>query len=202
MNYSLLKRICDFIVAIFLLFLTSPILLIVLICIVIRHPNLSPFYNHTRAGIGGLPFVIFKFRTMLPDSSGTDFLTDRDRSYFLGDLIRSLSLDELPSLINVLRGEMSLVGPRPLLVAYTNKYSAYHAQRLAVLPGLTGLAQVSGRRYLSFSKRFDLDVFYVNNITFFLDLSIMFRTFFVLLNFTHNVNRQSPLEVDDLGLWK
>ena len=159
------------------------------------------FFRQYRSGINGKSFLLFKFRTLIPSDKSNYLLTDSSRSYPLGNILRTLSLDELPSFINVLRGDMSFIGPRPLLPSYNSKYSSVHAQRLLVLPGLTGLAQVSGRRTLTFSKRFDLDVLYVNRLSFFLDIFILFKTPFALFDFSNNQNNQSPLHLDDLGLW-
>ena len=108
-------------------------------------------------------------------------LKDSDRLTFIGKLIRKYSLDELPQLINVFKGEMSLVGPRPLLVEYLNKYSDFEIRRHGVRPGITGLAQINGRNKLSFKDRFKFDVWYVENINFILDIKILFRTLIIII---------------------
>jgi lipopolysaccharide/colanic/teichoic acid biosynthesis glycosyltransferase len=135
------------------------------------------FFIQPRPGKNGKVFLLLKFRTMsqVADSSG-QLLSDQLRLTKLGKLLRKLSLDELPQLINVLRGEMSLVGPRPLLVEYLPLYSREQARRHDVLPGITGWAQINGRNSLSWDEKFKLDVWYVDNQSFFLDLKILFLT--------------------------
>lgn len=130
-----------------------------------------------RAGKDGAPFALYKFRTMTDqrDSSGA-LLPDSQRLTSVGRIIRSLSLDELPQLINVLKGDMSLVGPRPLLLEYVPLYSSEQRKRLDVKPGLTGLAQVSGRNSLSWEEKFDLDVRYTQDVSFLGDISLLLRT--------------------------
>lgn len=159
-----------------LLVVLSPIM--VSLCVVIAlSMGWPPLFCQTRAGLHGKPFTIVKFRTM-HDRRGVDgrLLPDKDRLSRLGALLRSSSLDETPELVNVLRGEMSLVGPRPLLLEYVERYGPVHAQRLEVKPGITGLAQVSGRNSISWEQRFDLDVYYVDNISLWLDIKILFLT--------------------------
>ncbi len=134
-------------------------------------------FRQVRPGLGGRPFELMKFRTMLDARSETGApLPDDQRLTGFGRFLRASSLDELPQLWNVLRGDMSLVGPRPLLVQYLPLYSTHQARRHDVRPGLTGWTQVKGRNSLSWEEKLDLDVWYVDNKTFFLDLRIIFMT--------------------------
>jgi lipopolysaccharide/colanic/teichoic acid biosynthesis glycosyltransferase len=141
------------------------------------------FFRQKRAGLNGKPFSIIKFRTMSDarDASGT-LLPDADRLTRGGRLLRSLSLDELPELLNVLRGEMSLVGPRPLPVSYLDRYSAVQARRHEVVPGITGWAQVNGRNAVDWETRFHMDVWYVDNRSLWLDLRILGKTLLTVLS--------------------
>lgn len=134
-------------------------------------------FRQTRPGLGGRPFQMIKFRTMTDErDQGGCLLSDAQRLTTFGARLRASSLDELPELWNVLVGDMSLVGPRPLLMEYLPKYSSHQARRHEVRPGVTGLAQVSGRNLLSWEDRFDLDVQYVDSQSFALDLKILFKT--------------------------
>ncbi len=135
------------------------------------------FFRQTRPGLGGRPFDIFKFRTMT-DARGADgaLLPDDARLTGVGRFIRETSLDELPQLLNVLKGDMSLVGPRPLLMRYLTRYSPRQARRHEVKPGITGLAQVRGRNALSWARKFELDVEYVENFSLWLDVKILLET--------------------------
>ena len=158
------------------LVLMSPVLLVV--AIAVRRSMGAPVtFQQVRPGRGGAFFTLVKFRTMTDerDESG-NFLPDEDRLPRSGRWLRSTSLDELPELWNVLRGDMSLVGPRPLLPEYLRLYSAHQARRHEVRPGITGWAQVNGRNSLSWAQKFDLDVWYVDNMTFLLDVRILWRT--------------------------
>ena len=135
-------------------------------------------FRQTRPGLHGRPFEMVKFRTMTDDRDADGhLLPDADRLPPFGRFLRAASLDELPELWNVLRGEMSLVGPRPLLLRYLERYTPEQARRHAVRPGITGLAQVSGRNALSWDDKFALDVEYVERVSFRLDVQILWRTF-------------------------
>lgn len=175
-SYLPLKRLFDFLFAGFIFFSLFPIFLLISFLIFLRM-GFPIFFIQPRPGKDGEVFLLLKFRTMsqVADSSG-QLLSDQVRLTKLGRLLRKLSLDELPQLINVLRGEMSLVGPRPLLVEYLPLYSIDQARRHDVLPGITGWAQINGRNTLSWDEKFKLDVWYVDNQSFFLDLKILFLT--------------------------
>jgi lipopolysaccharide/colanic/teichoic acid biosynthesis glycosyltransferase len=167
------KRLLDLLLTLPGLVLISPILLI--IAILVRWRLGSPvLFRQTRPGYKGQLFSVYKFRTMTDtrNESG-QLLTDKERLSKLGQFLRSFSLDELPELFNVLRGEMSLVGPRPLLVQYLERYSAEQARRHDVLPGMTGWAQVNGRNALTWGDKFRFDVWYVDHWSFGLDLKIL-----------------------------
>ena len=171
-----IKRFIDIILSFVGIMLLLPVFAIVslLVLFLLGQPIL---FTQTRPGRGGEPFLMYKFRTMLDvvDASGAP-LPDDQRLTRFGKLLRSTSLDELPELFNVLVGDMSLVGPRPLLMEYLGRYSAEQARRHEVRPGLTGWAQVNGRNALDWESRFKLDVWYVDNRTILLDLKILFLT--------------------------
>lgn len=172
----MIKRIFDVLVSAAVLIALLPLLLTVAALVRLK---LGPpvLFRQVRAGQGGQPFVMIKFRTM-KEASGPDGqpLPDEDRLTTFGKFLRSTSLDELPELWNVLKGDMSLVGPRPLLMEYLPLYSPEQARRLEVRPGITGWAQVHGRNAISWEKKFQLDVWYVDNHNFLLDLYILLRT--------------------------
>ena len=138
------------------------------------------FFTQQRPGLKGKVFKIIKFRTMLENDEENSLL-DHQRLTRFGKFLRSTSLDELPELINVLRGDMSLVGPRPLLMEYLQLYNSFQLKRLDMRPGITGWAQVNGRNNLSWDEKFGLDVWYVNNHSIFLDFKILFITIFKVL---------------------
>ncbi len=170
------KRIFDLIITIPGLILISPIILIVMILVRIQHG--SPIlFSQERPGYKGDLFTMRKFRSMTEarDSVG-NLLPDEQRITKLGRFLRASSLDELPELINVLKGEMSLVGPRPLLVRYLERYNPEQARRHDVLPGITGWAQIHGRNTITWEDKFDLDVWYVDHWSIFLDLKILGST--------------------------
>lgn len=170
------KRFFDLISAIAGLFILSPVIL-VLAFLVMRKLGFPIFFHQTRAGKDGKPFELIKFRTMRTeiDKDGT-MLPDSKRMTKFGAFLRSNSLDELPGLWNVLKGSMSLVGPRPLLMEYVPLYSKEQYRRHEVRPGITGWAQVNGRNSISWGEKFKLDVWYVDNQSFWLDIKILFLT--------------------------
>lgn len=171
-----LKRGFDIIVSLTLLILSAPFLL-VLALLVRRNMGSPVLFRQQRPGLNGKPFVMLKFRTMTSQrDTNNNLLPDAQRLTALGKFLRSSSLDELPELINVVRGEMSLVGPRPLLVEYLPLYSLEQARRHEVRPGVTGWAQVNGRNTISWETKFAYDVWYVDHGTFLLDLKILCRT--------------------------
>ena len=173
---QLLKRLVDIIVAVVGLLLLSPVLIIV--AYLIRREMGSPvLFRQARPGIHGRPFQMIKFRTMRDavDEEGNT-LPDSERLTKLGRFLRSSSLDELPELWNVLKGDMSLVGPRPLLMEYLPLYSPEQARRHEVRPGITGWAQVNGRNAITWDKKFELDIWYVDNRSLWLDLKIIWLT--------------------------
>lgn len=181
MYKNLIKPILDFILAFLLIIIFSPIILIVALLIKLKLG--SPIlFTQERPGLNGKIFRIYKFRTMSDerDSKG-NLLSDELRLKGFGKLIRKSSLDELPQLFNVLKGEMSFVGPRPLLVEYLELYNQEQAKRHNVKPGITGWAQVNGRNAISWEEKFKLDVYYVEHISFMLDCKILYMTFFKVL---------------------
>ena len=175
-NQNVVKRTIDIVCSGLGLIVLSPILLIT--AVLIRIKLGSPiFFTQDRLGKDGKVFKMIKFRTMLDavDKWGEP-LPDEERMTSFGQLLRSTSIDELPELINVLKGDMSLVGPRPLLVEYKELYSPEQFRRHEVRPGITGWAQVNGRNTLGWSERFKLDVEYVDNYNLFMDIKILFMT--------------------------
>lgn len=177
----MLKRLSDIIISLTALIILSPIFLIV--AYKVRKNLGSPiFFIQQRPGKKGHLFNMYKFRSMknAVDKDG-NFLPDEERITPFGQKLRSTSLDEMPQLINVLKGDMSVVGPRPMLAQFVELYSPEQARRLEVKPGMTGLAQVSGRNELSYEERFKCDVWYVDNHNLWVDFKIMFKTVGVML---------------------
>ncbi len=172
----MLKRLFDIVVAQALILLLSPVLLVTAMLIAWRM-GFPVVFRQQRPGLHGRPFEVLKFRTM-SDTVGPDgqLLPDEARLTALGAFLRRLSLDELPQLFNVLKGEMSLVGPRPLLMEYLPLYTSEQMRRHEVRPGITGWTQVNGRNELSWEDKFKLDVWYVDNRSFWLDLKILAMT--------------------------
>ncbi|MCH7398329.1 sugar transferase [Belliella sp. DSM 107340] len=171
------KRTLDLLVAVFLFLLFSPIFVLIWVLLFWNNKG-SVFYFQNRPGLNGEIFRIIKFKTMndIFDLDGNP-LSDTLRITKMGRFIRKTSFDELPQLMNVIRGEMSMVGPRPLLVEYLPLYSQKQGLRHRVKPGITGWAQINGRNAISWAKKFDLDVWYVENVGFILDLKILLLTF-------------------------
>lgn len=173
-NYG--KRIQDIILSLFALIILFPIL--VVLYVLIRFKLGTPvFFTQERPGKNGKIFKLYKFRTMTDEKNENgDLLPDEQRLTSFGKGLRSTSLDELPELINILKGDMSIVGPRPLLVKYLPLYNEKQARRHDVRPGFTGYAQVNGRNSISWEEKFDLDVYYVDHITFIGDWKIILKT--------------------------
>ncbi|HDQ04859.1 MAG TPA: sugar transferase [Deltaproteobacteria bacterium] len=176
------KRIFDFTVAFFALILFSPLLFITA-CLVRLRLGSPVIFRQERLGLKENPFVIMKFRTMTDakDENG-NMLPDAERLTRFGALLRRASIDELPELINVLKGDMSIVGPRPLFMHYLPYYTERERLRHTVRPGITGLSQVSGRNYLPWDERLETDVQYVEKMSFLMDLQIMLKTIVRVLN--------------------
>jgi undecaprenyl phosphate N,N'-diacetylbacillosamine 1-phosphate transferase len=173
---NFIKPLADFTIALLGALLLSPVFVIVAICLFISNRG-SIFFLQRRSGYNEKTFTIIKFKTMndRTDALG-NLLPDSQRLTKVGSIVRKSSLDEIPQLFNVLKGEMSLVGPRPLLVEYLPLYNEYQKRRHEVKPGITGWAQVNGRNSIGWQEKFDLDVWYVDHVSFALDLKILFLT--------------------------
>lgn len=170
------KRLFDFVLSLLAIIVLSPILLIT--AILVKTKLGSPvIFKQERPGKNEKIFTLYKFRTMTDekDKNG-NLLSDEIRLTKFGKMLRSTSLDELPELFNILKGDMSIVGPRPLLVKYLLRYNEYQKHRHDVKPGFTGWAQCNGRNAISWEEKFDLDVYYVNHLSFLLDIKIIFKT--------------------------
>lgn len=176
MYKQFIKPFLDFIVALIGLILLSPLFITFAVLLFIVN-NGKPFFFQKRPGKHGKNFQIVKFRTMTDekDASG-NLLPDASRLTSVGQLVRKTSMDEIPQLINVVKGDMSIVGPRPLLPEYLKLYSERQKKRHDVKPGITGLAQVNGRNAISWTQKFEYDVWYVENLSFSLDFKILFKT--------------------------
>lgn len=176
MYKTLFKRTFDFLAALIGLTLLSPIFMVVVIGLYFANDG-KPFFFQARPGKGGKIFKIVKFKTMNDkrDSEG-NLLSDAERLTSIGAFVRKTSLDEIPQLINVLKGDMSLIGPRPLLPQYLELYNAEQKRRHEVKPGITGWAQVNGRNAISWERKFELDVYYVDHLSLTLDVKIFFLT--------------------------
>lgn len=175
------KRLLDIILSAIILILASPLLFLTAVLIFLSY-GAPIFFKHERPGKDGLPFRLIKFRSMRDarDQEG-NILPDAERITRFGQFIRRTSIDELPEFYNVLRGDMSLVGPRPLLMQYLQRYSAEQARRHDVLPGVTGWAQINGRNAISWDDKFKYDLWYIDHWTFWLDVKIIFLTIWKVL---------------------
>ena len=194
MSYKPFKRFLDIVFALTILIILSPVLL--LIALLIKLESRGPvFFNQQRLGFKGQPFNMFKFRSMVQGAaqmgSGQYSFKGDPRVTRIGRFIRMTSLDELPQFINVLIGDMSVIGPRPTLTFHPypiDQYPPHALRRFDVRPGITGWAQVNGRKELPWDKRFEYDLEYVDNLSFGLDLKIVFKTFGKIVSFSDNVN--------------
>lgn len=187
--YRFVKRLADFTVALTLS--TVVILPASIIAIMVRCEGSPILFKQERPGKGGRPFTIYKFRTMLNETHRDGKkLSDYERKTRLGSFLRKTSLDELPQLYNVLRGEMSLVGPRPLLMEYLPLYSSRQSRRHEALPGITGFAQVNGRNAITWDQKFEYDVIYVEEMSLLVDIKILLKTVW-------NVLRRQGINSDD-----
>ncbi len=172
------KRGLDVVLSVIMLLLLSPIFLILLISLTIYHRG-NPFFFQKRPGKDHVSFFILKFKTMDDQTNGYGhLLSDADRLSNFGKFIRNTSLDEIPQLINVIKGDMSLVGPRPLLEEYLELYNQDQLRRHDVRPGVTGWAQINGRNAISWEKKFEYDLWYVNNLNFLIDFKILLVTLY------------------------
>lgn len=179
MYKRIIKRIIDVVLSLFALIILSPLFLI--LAILIYRDLGSIFFKQKRIGKGERVIELLKFKSMKDVDESKGLVSNEDRVTKLGRFIRNYSLDELPSLINILKGDLSVVGPRPLLVTYLPYYKQRHKARHSVKPGLTGLAQINGRNQTTWNKRLDYDIEYVNNQSFTLDMQIIFKTFFKVI---------------------
>lgn len=172
-----LKRLIDFTIVFIVLLIIWPILLLITIWLHFANKGAGAFFTQERPGKNGKIFKVIKYKTMTDerDASG-NLLPDADRLTKVGKFVRSTSIDELPQLVNVLKGDMALIGPRPLLPQYLPLYSKEQARRHEVRPGITGWAQVNGRNAISWAKKFELDVWYVDHCSLWLDFKIIFLT--------------------------
>ena len=196
MECKLIKRIMDFLVSALSIIILSPVLIVLAILVRIKLGG-PVIFRQERPGLNGKIFKLYKFRTMTDakDESG-NLLDDEYRLTGFGKKLRATSLDELPELYNILKGDMSIVGPRPLLVKYLPLYSDEQRRRHDVRPGLTGLAQVSGRNAITWTEKFSKDIEYVDNISLGLDISIFFRTIYCVLK-KEGINSESAATMED-----
>ena len=198
MYRNLFKRLIDILISFSLLIILSPIILIVTVALIFNNKG-KPFFYQDRPGYKEKKIRIVKFKTMTDkkDKEG-NLLPDNERITNLGNIIRLSSLDELPQLINVLKGDMSMIGPRPLLFKYLPLYSKEQKRRHEIKPGITGLAQVNGRNAISWTKKFEYDVYYVDHLSLFLDFKIIFKTIRkILIREGVNQSKERPMNPFD-----
>lgn len=192
-----IKRLLDFILSLIAVIILSPVLLIV--ALLVRTKLGSPvIFKQQRPGKDEKIFILYKFRTMTDekDEEG-NLLSDEIRLTKFGKLLRSTSLDELPELFNILKGDMSIVGPRPLLVRYLPYYTEAERHRHDVRPGITGFAQINGRNYVSWENKFEMDINYINKITFFEDAKIILQTILVVVR---HENIETGTQIENNGI--
>ena len=193
---KLIKRFMDFLIAALSIIIFSPLLIILAILVRVKLGG-PVIFKQERPGLNGKVFKLYKFRTMTDakDENG-NLLDDEYRLTSFGKKLRSTSLDELPELYNILKGDMSIVGPRPLLVKYLPLYNDVQKRRHDVRPGLTGLAQVSGRNAITWTEKFNKDIEYVDKVSFGLDVSIFFKTIYCVLK-REGINSDSAATMED-----
>ncbi|WP_213819029.1 sugar transferase [Garciella nitratireducens] len=180
--YPYIKRILDFIFALILLILTSLIMFLAALAIKLEDPKGPVLFKQKRPGKNSKIFTVYKFRTMRVETERDGIpLSDMERMTKVGSILRKTSTDELPQLFNIIRGEMSFIGPRPLLVQYLEIYTPEQMRRHEVTPGISGWAQVNGRNAISWEEKFKLDIWYVDNQSFLVDLRILFMTIYNVL---------------------
>jgi len=191
------KRVFDLSISTLIMFFSLPVLLISILIMIVLNKSFKVFYFQIRPGKNEKLFKVVKLKTM-NDKVNLDgqLLPDEERTTTIGRFLRKSSIDELPQLWNVIRGDMSLIGPRPLLVEYLSHYTAEQKKRHNVLPGITGWAQVHGRNSIQFKDRFKLDVWYVENISFSLDMHIFIKTVIKIFS-SENVLIQDPNKISD-----
>jgi len=196
---NFIKRIFDLLFSIVILTISFPFLLLSIFALMISNRSIKVLFFQSRPGLNDKIFKLVKIKTMNDkvDSDGK-LLPDEERITKIGKILRKYSLDELPQLWNVLKGDMSLVGPRPLLVEYLSYYTSEQKRRNNVLPGITGWAQIHGRNALQFNERFKLDVWYVDNISLQLDLLILYKTIIKIFR-SENVLMQDPNKITDIN---
>ncbi len=183
MYLNFIKPICDFSCSLIAIILLLPVFIILIITLLIANKG-DIFFIQKRPGKNGKVFNIIKFRTMNNKKNKEGILLpDAERLTAIGKFIRKTSLDEIPQLLNVVKLDMSLIGPRPLLTSYYHLYNSHQMRRHEVKPGITGLAQVNGRNTISWNEKFDYDVWYVDNLSLFLDIKILFKTILKVINF-------------------
>ena len=192
-----IKRIFDIFISICILILTFPILILAIIGLMISNKSMNVLFFQLRPGFNERIFKLVKIKTMNDqvDHNG-NLLPDEQRTTTVGRILRKYSIDELPQLWNVLKGDMSLIGPRPLLVEYLEHYTLEQKRRHEVMPGITGWAQIHGRNSLQFNERFKLDVWYVDNVSIKLDLFIFYKTIIKIFR-SENVLMQDPNKITD-----
>lgn len=193
---KLIKRLMDFLIAALSIIIFSPLLIILAILVRVKLGG-PVIFKQERPGLNGKVFKLYKFRTMTDakDENG-NLLDDEYRLTSFGKKLRSTSLDELPELYNILKGDMSIVGPRPLLVKYLPLYNDEQKRRHDVRPGLTGLAQVSGRNAITWTEKFNKDIEYIDNVSLGLDISIFFKTIYCVLK-KEGINSDSAATMED-----
>ena len=203
MYRNLFKRVFDFSIVFIAMLIIWPIILVITFWVKISNKGAGAFFYQNRAGKNGEIFKVIKYKSMTDERDAEcKLLPDTVRITKIGRFIRKTSIDELPQLFNVLKGDMALVGPRPLLPEYTPLYNEEQRKRLNARPGITGWSQVHGRNGLKLSKRFEMDVYYTEHITLWFDIKILWMTFYNLFATTVEVDRNALEGVDDLGFDK